>query len=180
MKRDCHLFAADLVELAHGEDRQEAASHAADCASCGILLHHYREILGVAQEKWHYPSAGVVANAISIFPAAPRRVAALAGHTFGFAGARRSAAEAFQLRFEDEGVAVRVAYEPTAGGWTLMGRTDAQAVYHLGEAVPVNEGRFQFDVATLEDSEFEIDGPKGTIVIPAATQVIDDEPGRNP
>lgn len=180
MKRDCHLFAADLVELAHGEDRQEAALHVADCAACGTLLHHYREILGVSHEKWHYPPAGAVANAISIFPAAPRRLAALVGHTFGLAGARRSAAEAFQLRFEDEGVTVRAAYEPTAGGWTVMGRTDAHAVFHQGEALPVHEGRFQFDAATLEETEFEIDGPHGTIVIPAAAQVIDDEPGRNP
>ncbi|MCW5943897.1 MAG: hypothetical protein KIS66_16830 [Fimbriimonadaceae bacterium] len=115
-----------------------------------------------------------VERAEAVFPVARRILPKAFG--LGLAGARGLAATAFQVMYEAEDVTVRVGYEREGQGWRVLGEGPAGAWVELPDRdLEPDEGRFEFEAASLNGTGFVLRLSDREIPIPPGSEATHDE-----
>lgn len=175
MKDVCPQYRAQLVDAAEGKSNPELEQHLLICSKCSQLLENYRAMLKAADGLWESAPANLVLRAKNLMPET-RRVVIARRLGLGTLGAARGPLDEFQVMVGDDSTSVRLMASPTANGWSIMGRVPSEA-WEVDSPVPVElaEGRFQFTVAALEDSSFELVGPDVVLHIPPLSELIQND-----
>lgn len=117
-------------------------------------------------------SPEAIARATSIFIAPARRtiLAQLLSPRPTFGLSRGLAAESFHLGFQAEDRVVRISFGRLPAGWQVLGKVDEPgwtAQCQNQEAICAEDGRFEFQVADLDDCSIVLTRQDVIILIPS-------------
>ena len=164
----------DITELAFGRGSAESLEHCSACEVCGRVLHEIRMVAAAfGRGKFEAPR-DVIERAVAIM--APRTGFRLVRSTLSLAGTRKSGVDTFQRVFESGGMQVRVLYSRDGEGWHVMVKSEPPALKlnAAGRAVLPEFDSFEFTVAELSESGFELVFENTTETIPPGSEPLED------
>jgi hypothetical protein len=163
-----------FVGLAEGISNDDANMHLASCPECNKKFKQLTKMMqAMSFEHFTVPQADID-RAKALMPETVRRFSLLRT-SLNLSGAR-SANQDFQAVYGAEGIELRVMYLKTEAGWDVVSQVpemDWNVLHHDNELTTDPEGRFQFETATLEDSQFRLKGSEVTFEIPSIGASID-------
>lgn len=166
---ECRKHWNELVDLAEGREMPEAAAHASSCESCGQRLQDLRNMIRLTGVAVHNAPTASISRAQAIF--APRRPVVLARLSAVGAGAR-AVAESVQIRWEADGLSVRLMIRPEGSGWQVLGQisgTSATEILYGDDEIPITNGAFEFKASSL-DEDLWVDEGERLVRIPLRSE----------
>ncbi len=166
---ECRKHWNELVDLAEGRDMPEATAHASSCDSCGQRLQDLREMIRLTGAAVHVAPVESISRAQAIF--APRRPVVLARLAAVGSGAR-AVAESMQIRWEADGLSVRLMIRQEGSGWQVLGQisgTSAVEILYGDEKIAITNGAFEFTAPSL-DEDFWVDEGERLVRIPLRSE----------
>ncbi len=163
----------ELVDVAESgrEDVSLSSSEA-------IRVHQLRRTLGAFERGVYEASSEAIERAKLVFEPKPNVFwARLTRSTLGLAGARSAAPSAFQAMFECEAGSARIEYIPNRNGWTVRGKCDATSgSVEMGlESKTLVDGRFEFQIANLDEAEITVLSGAAMWTIPPIVEGLSDD-----
>ncbi|MBV6459537.1 MAG: hypothetical protein HONBIEJF_02685 [Fimbriimonadaceae bacterium] len=172
---------SEIIAVAFGADGPEVVRHAAACPRCGLLMSQFRKIADRLAEPTHDAPASLLKTVKAMaLPKAVRR-ARLLSLTFAGSGARSAQADTLVAVIDAEGSQVQLLYRQSKAGWEVRGRLESPGwtIVRGGKRVRLDrDGGFVLRTKGLSETDFTLQGPAGSVFVPAADEwTEDDSPG---
>jgi hypothetical protein len=181
MRDPCADYWEDIVNLADGKPADGARDHLDACPECAEKLRQIQRVMSLGDLRFFDAPAGVIKSAKNLMSARERTVMGLVRSTTAWSGAR-TVSEDFQIVVGAPGTQVRLMYSRSGELWEVLGKAPgADWSVSTGDGIVDvdSEGRFSFQVPSLDDTGFTLSGADGDLVVPSVEELLSNGPSNS-